>query len=154
VTRDVLILVHPGSCCGSANFSIGKSADSLRAALAARLSAWRGSLLVIGGDLSDELPQFPELEGAVNEALLESSRAGHFADEVRGQDGSRHDQRYQARKFAREQFPDKAAVRFLVTGAWHYPDLDGGNGGCAGSVVAALHKLGYAAEYDATVFVG
>lgn len=80
----VLVLVHPGSACGSANFNIGKfEARAARDALCSELDNWRGDVLVIDGELSDELEFYPSFDLAIRDCLqrnplVASSAAGSW----------------------------------------------------------------------------
>ena len=69
-SNPILVLVHPGSACGSADMNLGKfEARAARAELAYELDYWHGTLLVIDGELSDELPWYPQLDRAITECL-------------------------------------------------------------------------------------
>lgn len=66
----VLVVVHPGSCCGSATALLGSSlASACRKDLVQELDEWTGDLLVMDGFLSDELPDYPALDQAIKRAL-------------------------------------------------------------------------------------
>jgi hypothetical protein len=56
------VIVHPGSLCGSADFDLGREGgDSLRKAVLADLASLSGHVLVIHGELSDEIADYPDL---------------------------------------------------------------------------------------------
>lgn len=66
----ILIMVHPGSACGSAEFNIGRDdARAGRIALAEEMADWHGPVIVIDSDLSDELGGYPVYAGAIEACL-------------------------------------------------------------------------------------
>lgn len=139
-TKPILVLVHPGSACGSADMNLGKfEARAARAELAYELDHWHGTLLVIDGELSDELPWYPQLDRAITECLARGAHLPVPSRRVLGDDPAQVES---AREFAAQIGP-AAAAGFRVTGAWYHPE-DGG--GCVGSVVDELRRLGYPAE--------
>jgi len=76
--RKILVIVHPGSCCGSADMNLGRyEAGALRDYLADTVNAWRGPVLVIDGNLSDELAQtaYESLGRAIKNALRRAKYA-------------------------------------------------------------------------------
>lgn len=76
--QKILVIVHPGSCCGSADMNLGRyEARPLRDYLAAAVNAWRGPVLVIDGCLSDELrePAYEHLGRAIKNALRRAKYA-------------------------------------------------------------------------------
>jgi hypothetical protein len=77
VDRPILILVHPGSLCGSANCNLGASeARATRDAVATTLQSWDGDVLVLFGDLCDELGSYPQFQKAIDAALARSHATG------------------------------------------------------------------------------
>lgn len=134
--QDILILVHPGSACGSANFNNGyKSAEASRRELIDALNQWDGGVLVIDGDLSDELPDYPMFNRAIESALARAQEHGHISRRVMGNDPDQVDR---SREFV-ASLPDQGkSMRFEVTGAWYHPE-DGM--GCVGSVINELKKM-------------
>lgn len=130
---SVLILVHPGSACGSANFNLGKqAANAAREGLCIELQQWSGGVVVLDGDLSDELCDYPELRQQINDALHRAAARGATSIRCMANDP---DQVAASQEIAQSLDPD---THFWVTGAW-YQSSDGG--GCAGSVLAALQAL-------------
>jgi len=120
--KKVLVIVHPGSACGSADFNLGKTARTVRAALADEITRWTGDFLVIDGDLSDELPHY-DIGRTLVRALADAERDG------------RHAHRTYACAL-QAGWPDKAADEFfkiwdpkvtkvLITGAWYQDDGHG-----------------------------
>ena len=65
----LLIVVHPGSGCGSANYSLGRAhAIEVRRALENLLAQWHGGVVIVDGTSSDELEHYP-LGGAITRSL-------------------------------------------------------------------------------------
>lgn len=78
----ILLLVHPGSACGSAEFTLGKrEATRARRALIKDLDSWSGPLIVIDGSLSVELdfPEYQPLSWAIQGALSRARAEGQVA---------------------------------------------------------------------------
>lgn len=79
----LLVLVHPGSACGSANFNLGNfQARAERDGLILDLTRWKGAVLVADGELSDELPDYPQLNGAILGALQRADDAGFVSRRI------------------------------------------------------------------------
>lgn len=133
---QVLILVHPGSACGSADFNLGTlEAQCARQSLVRELDGWRGAIVVMDGDLSDELERYPVLDLAIDQALNRARRAGLLAERHDAQDPGQIEC---AARLAASLQATARSHQFTVTGAWVEP----GNGGCVGSVVERLRNLG------------
>lgn len=125
-----MVLVHPGSACGSADFNLGHEGPTARHALAREVMAWRDDLLVVDGELSDELLVYPVMGIALESA----------AD---------HKERIMFREVACDMtvdnWPEVVARRFEemwpggphevhVTGAWKHDD----GSGCVNAVADVL----------------
>ncbi|PZU15218.1 MAG: hypothetical protein DI591_10845 [Citromicrobium sp.] len=55
-----LLVVHPGSGCGSANHSLSQAhAIETRRALENLLAQWHGGVVIVDGSNSDELENYP-----------------------------------------------------------------------------------------------
>lgn len=143
--RPLLILVHPGSACGSADFHHGTSyASSERAMLVDRLMTWQGDLVVADSDLSDELSGYPELANAIDEALARAASSGHAARLLAGD----HDDDYDECDWVsqiEEHVVGLGSTRAIITGAWYHPDDDHG---CVNAVYDALQETGVRVEVD------
>lgn len=140
--RETLIVVHPGSCCGSADFNLGRyEASGEREYLSAFLDRWSGPVIVIDGSLSDELPDYSQLNDALLGALARAKAAGHQSMRVYGCDGEvrRHQAAATRRLLTRRIITGESPVR--LTGAWV-----GGDGpddtGCVNSVARVLQDAG------------
>lgn len=142
MAEEVLVVVHPGSACGSADMNLGRmDARAARDALAFELDRWQGPVVVIHGEFSDELPSYPMLGQAVSNVVARARQAGHRADEILGDDNSDHNQVAAITEWLEANVgADRPAFR--VTGAWYHPE-DGG--GCVGSVLDQLRALGHEA---------
>jgi hypothetical protein len=76
----IMVVVHPGSACGSADFNIGfMLAQKYRRALCGRLERWLGGLVILDGELSDELSSYPALKDALEETFARASAGGRVA---------------------------------------------------------------------------
>lgn len=136
--QPFLVLVHPGSACGSANLHLGRlEARAARDRLASDLRAWTGPVLVIDGEFSDELGSFPMFQDAIDGCLARSRAAGHFAARVMGDDP---DHELRAKELCAIKF--EYVPVFEVTGAWHMPNA---GGGCVGTTVQVLREHGFEA---------
>lgn len=129
-----LILVHPGSLCGSANANLGKvEARAIRDEVVADLQAWRGNVLVLDGFLSDELDDYPALQSAINDAV---ARAPVFGERIEADDP---EHAALALEFLRERgVPQDAPI--ALTGAWFDPT---DASGCVNATCDALSAAGY-----------
>jgi hypothetical protein len=131
--REVLVLVHPGSACGSADFNLGKfDARCARDGLVSELKDWRGGIVVIDGALSDELPWYPALDEAIRNALERAKAANLESIRAEGDDPK---QIRVARKLALEHNWSDGSRSFVISGAWYHEEDEGG---CVGSVLQAL----------------
>lgn len=73
-----LVLVHPGSLFGSADWRFGRDARQYRNAIAQQILEHEGNFVVIDGFLSDEIyTNFDDvIETGLSNAVLTASRAG------------------------------------------------------------------------------
>lgn len=158
--KDALVLVHPGSMCGSARMELGKlEADGARAEVMEALRAHDGPIVVIDGGLSDELSAGEEM--IIQTALDEAASNGHTALRIWGCDaGDPPFPGWEGRSPG--SFPrvtghqNEAAVavapflegcRITVTGAWVEREESGV--GCVNGVTKVLREtLGENADVD------
>lgn len=62
----MLVVVHPGSACGSADFNLGLIEGSrVRERLARTILGWTDEIVVVDNDLSDELETYAMLGLAI-----------------------------------------------------------------------------------------
>lgn len=146
--RRVLLVVHPGSCCGSAAYNLGAAlASEMRDHLVDEVRAWTGDVLVMDGMLSDELSEYPTLDAALRDAVKRAA-VGHrlFACDAEGE----HFTTLLPRYLAQSEWRDPAAHRFMLTGASYDPDDESG---CVNATRDALVEMGYECEILDSVFV-
>lgn len=143
-SREILVLVHPGSACGSANFNLGRTEGrEAREGLITAIEAWQGGFLVIDSEFSDELEEYPGFDRAIKLALQAAKNRNQISQRVVGDDP---DQVQRITEFvATMSDQDKDQTSFTVTGAWFDPS-DGE--GCVGSVHKRLLALGCKAQVD------
>ena len=149
--QPVLIVVHPGSALGSADFNLGRpDARAAREALIQELDQWEGPLLIIHGTLSDELYRYPQLNQALRGTQARNAQNGFAAHERYGCDenASNANQEAAIQAWVAQEQWDPHTTLFRVTGAWYHPE-DGG--GCVGSVIDRLKALGYRTEVSPSV---
>lgn len=137
--RAILVVVHPGAACGSADFNLGGfDARCARDALRHEFEAWQGGVLVIDGALSDELPGRPMFNDSLLNALERAKRRGLTSERVVGCGEDDNAQVARIREFVERNVAALKDALFVVTGAW-YDDEDGH---CIGSVRDELLRLG------------
>lgn len=137
----MLVLVHPGSTLGSADFNIGKNlAKSYRDMIINDLKKWNDHFVVIDGSLSDELAHFPMYQRALDGALERAKAAGKIAHREWGCDdqgpGASGAMEEVIRKF--DMKPDEWKINF--TGAW---TSRGAGHGCVDGAYDAAQSLGF-----------
>jgi len=139
----ILVLVHPGSACGSADFHHGRPyADSERAMLVRTLDSWEGPLVVVDSDLSDEIVAYPSLARAIADALARAAASSRATRLLAG-DGQDDYDGVDWVPQVRDHVVATGVRRALVTGAWYHDDDDGG---CVNAVCDALVGEGLEAE--------
>ena len=122
---DLLIVVHPGSLCGSLWWSAAKP-QATTDAIIAEIDGWTGPKVAVYGELEDELDDraYRDLANSVNA----------ISDIVDG-DPSKDGLTDAARDILRLH-PSETLNRVVVTGAWADPDS-----GCVNMVADALRIL-------------
>lgn len=138
----VLILVHPGSLCGSADMNLGRyDARAVRDGIITELDGWTGPIVVIDGALSDELEQYSTLGIAIDAAVLRAQSSGLTGMRIMGDDDSDFNQVSAIRKIVADGVLGATEHSPKITGAWYHPDED--DFGCVNSVYDALVGLGF-----------
>ena len=144
--QPLLFIVHPGSACGSADMNLGRDAAGfLRAQMQLLIESWEGGVVVIDGEISDELTEgygrssWRELGVAIEEALARAAQSNQLSVRIRGDDSEEFDQDDAARKVVAEHGLAPASVDITLTGAWVEDD----GSGCVNSVRAVLAGLGF-----------
>ncbi len=78
IQLKTLVLVHPGSLFGSADFNLGYCADRHRDKIREQLLTHTGNLIVIDGFLSDEIDE--DFDDAIDTGLVNAYRtAGYYS---------------------------------------------------------------------------
>jgi hypothetical protein len=136
----VLVVVHPGSACGSADFNYGSReiAEWRRQLLIEEWDNWRGGAIVLDGALTDELPNYVELSRALQDLLTRAGAGNSVSLRLEAPDPEQEGVLEAA--LQEIQLP-KNLTTFVVTGAWLYP----GYLGCVGGVYRALQSMEYRA---------
>lgn len=133
----VLLMVHPGSACGSANFNIGQiQADQGRAGLIEDIDhAVQNNMhiIVLSGDFDDEIPYFPDLNKAYGEAI--KPVAGRVRKAVYAGDPDQIDVTQEIVKGLGGKAKD---IHFLVSGCCLLDADKEVKEGCVGSVYETL----------------
>ena len=138
----LLVVVHPGSACGSADFHFGRqAAEACRQLITDRISGWSGHIIVVDGDLSDELPGHPKLQHAIEQGLARAIEAGNTSERLMACDLTDADWPRTVQRAVR-QVP---ASHVVITGAWYHPD---GDGGCCNAVHDVVVGIGLTADID------
>lgn len=146
---EVLVIVHPGSACGSANDHYGSrnTANGVRDGLIYEWNAWQGGVIVIDGEFSDELPRYPALNAALSGVLARAKQRGLISIRRYGHDP---DQIRVINALLKKLKIPADQVRFNVTGAWYYNDSEG----CVTSVYDAITSMGYKASISDFALTG
>lgn len=153
-TAPVLIIVHPGSACGSADMNLGReNADIQRMDMICTINEWRGGVLVIDGEFSDELSGFgmrrewQELGNAIDQALSLASQSGNVSGRILGDDASEFTQMEAAVQLVHDYDLTPSKTPITLTGAWIHDDGEG----CVNSVRDALRPLGFEPEISSAM---
>jgi hypothetical protein len=138
-------VVHPGSCCGSANLNLGHyDARAGREGLISELNNWNGPVAVIDGDLSDELPSYPVFNDSLLQAIARNSKAGFLCMRIRGDAEEEFDQACAAKRIAARLELSPANHTIRLTGAWSHGEEN--DDGCVDHVYRTLTDIGYSVD--------
>lgn len=147
--QGLLIVVHPGSACGSADMNLGFAASEMRGALTHAIGQWDGAVAVIDGDLSDQLSggkrEWSDLGDAIDGALEQARGNGFAAVRIDGDDDSDFNQDCAAEKLVEDLGLVAGQHEIILAGAW-YHSSDGG--GCVGGVRDTLEQMGFSVSID------
>lgn len=126
---SLLIVVHPGSLCGSLDMHLGNEADETRYAIAEEIENWPGPVAVVSGCFMDELERsgYRDLGRALD---------SHATYVTRGEPSDLGLKRAAFR--IAKRFGLQAGAKVRITGAWN--DKDGS--GCVTAVANALKSRG------------
>ncbi|WP_455233234.1 hypothetical protein [Geopseudomonas aromaticivorans] len=97
------------------------------------LEDWQGDVLVLDGFLSDELPDYPDLQAAINDAL---KRAPNFGERLEADDPEHAE-------IALSYLQGKGVALdtpISLTGAWYDPT---DQSGCINATVSTLSEAGF-----------
>lgn len=140
MTQKILILVHPGSACGSATFSLGEDeAEKARRTLEADIARWTGHVMVVHGELSDELSDYPALAEAIRACRLRCASHGFLVREIMACALSDEDWDgivQEALLKLKQEIP--GALEASITGAWKSLD----DSGCVNTVCEISNTVG------------
>lgn len=147
----ILIVVHPGSCCGSANANLGHyDARACRDGLMDELRSWTGALAVIDGELSDELSVYPVFRECLENALARNGQAGFKTIRIEGDAADEFDQVEAAKAIVERLRLSPLANPVRLTGAWTHGEAD--DGGCIDSIHLALQAAGFSVDVMDSAF--
>src|SRR6266571_5963519 len=124
----LMVIVHPGSLCGSYHTSHAFDPRKLRQ-LVDEIYGWNGHFAIIYGDFPDELDDYPEVGKAIDFAAWPNTTGEYTAGANSGE------LRRVARQIVREMKAASSPM-VLITGAWGEED------GCARFVADELVRLG------------
>lgn len=120
--KSTLLLVHPGSLCGSANMNLGHvAAGRTRAAICADIDGWHGNFAVLHGMLSDEIERFHTLHRSIQDAAGMARKGGFKTVERFGCDCEEPGIEDGLEDILKELAADPDTDRFVLTGAWFDP---------------------------------
>lgn len=147
---QVMIVTHPGSCCGSANDLLGRmEANGGRDDITFALNKWQGGVIVVDGDLSDELPSYPGFDRAIKGALSRAAAAGLPSMRVFACDDLTPNWPKKVKR-AIAALGLRPGTHFVVTGAWY---LRNGEAGCVNAVYDEIAELGFPVEVHDSAIV-
>lgn len=126
-SQQILIVVHPGSMGGSADFNLGAQAQEVRGRVLDEILKHKGPVVSVLGELQDEIGAYPELRD-IQKRTDTSFESGPGEDEL------------QAVAQEISSYFNSPDLSFIVTGAW----ADQADG-CAYTVYETLKRLGRSA---------
>ena len=141
--QEILVVVHPGSACGSADFNLGNQlAGQCRRMLISDIAVWNGGIIILDGKLSSELnqPKYRNLGQVLRDSLSRAKTAKQIAIRRMADDP---EQMRIMRQIVVEKNFSPENTRFQLTGAWIHSS-DGG--GCVNSVADVLRQAGFAVQ--------
>jgi len=124
--------------------NLGKSdACASREGLISELTRWNGSIAVIDGDFSDELPFYPVLNEALLGSLSRNASAGHRTTRIDGDAASDFDQAAAAKRLVEDFQLSPADHAIKLTGAWLEEVHEDG---CIDDVFDTLTGVGFSVD--------
>lgn len=150
--EPVLIVVHPGSCCGSANLNLGRyDARAARDGLSSELARWNGHIAVIDGDLSDDLSDYPIFNRGITDALARNASAGFKSRRIDGYAAADFDQVAAAAALVADLGLSPQANPIKLTGAWTHGEES--DSGCIDDVYSTLAAAGFSVDILDSAFL-
>lgn len=139
----LLIMVHPGSACGSLNSAFGKSAGgAYRAGLVIDLNNSKGGVLIVDGEFSDEIPYYSDFNSAIASALQRAQTSGFPSARILADDDDPNWVRKTLK--AVRDMGVVATDRITVSGIWvGTREGFGVTSGCVTAVFRSLKRAGY-----------
>ena len=142
----LLVLVHPGSACGSTDFHHGpQMGDGLRLMLGECVRLWRGPMLIVDGELSDEIMEHAGLLAAIESGMAQNTALGHKVRRIVACDFTHEGSSTSWTDDVRAALLGFDVGRVVVTGAWYHPDDDAG---CVNAVYDLVTEMGLPADID------
>ena len=144
---QILVIVHPGSACGSADMNLDlDAADQARGGLMEDIDFWKGGVVVIDGEFSDELERskYSDLGKSIVDALARARAAGLISHREFGDDNVAPHQDTAVRKVIRKFKLSPETAEISLTGCWRHPDEE--NTGCVNGVRDDFRERGFRTE--------
>ena len=143
----ILVITHPGSACGSADFNLGGDGSlsrSYREGMTEQFNSWQGGVIVLSGEFDDELrrPKYRSFGNAIDALLSRTRAAGNVSIRKLAPDP---ENAKAITKLLSE--PANRGSEYICTGAWWY----GGDDGCVGATAAAIRAMDSPAAISDTV---
>ena len=140
----LLIVVHPGSLCGSADMNLDTPASQgARNAVAEDIDnhvAHGGSIALLHGFLSDELPKHPTLNNSIMKAAATARAHGQIGAHRFGCDNLEPRLEEGLDQIVRDLALDPAYTEVTLTGAWYDPV---NREGCVNATQRYLQEKGF-----------
>jgi hypothetical protein len=114
----ILVITHPGSACGSADFNLGGNGSlsrNYRDGMIEQFNSWQGGVIVLGGECDDELrrPKYRSFGNAIDALLSRIKEAGRVSIRKQAPDP---DNAKVISKILSE--PANRGSEYICTGAW------------------------------------
>ena len=123
--------------------NLGKyEANSARDFLASDIAKWQGGILVVDGELSDELPHYSQLNNAIVGCLSRAAANGLVSQRIFACDNMTPNWPKVIQKTLLA-FKLPTDTRIELTGAWYHED---DSAGCVNATYNAVRAMGYRAD--------
>lgn len=144
--KSFLVIVHPGSACGSADFNIGKtSARAYREHMEGEIDARTQPVLVIDGELSAELKDesYSDLGRSITSAVRRARRGGMIGQRIWGCDNVPPNHHETVPEWIKKSGLNPAEWYIELTGAWYDPSDESG---CVNAVYKYFQAAGFTCD--------